>query len=414
MTTILLLLDAFRCSYLTEETTPFLYKCAKEGEYYVGVEQSLGFCERSEILTGLSGDETGFFTAIGFNPPSSPFSKVPWLRFLNVFERAVLFFLNFLPSNLIARVHKKLRYFVSCYFKKFGIMMPAYFIPYSWLSYFTLTEDRIDHRNPNAFQFPTIITLLEKAGRTYFYDTFTALNFQSPFRLDGERLDAVVNDIKESSKDLYLVYIDALDVYGHCYGPDSLEFREVLQQLDRDLKQFTELLESVAPGNRYLFLGDHGMVTVTNRIDAEKEISRLLHSVGLRKGYDVIYFLDSTMIRFWALTDKARSLLTNTITSSEIFNENGSWMDKQTAKSNHVSWPDRRYGDHLWIANPGVLVFPDFFHRYSPCKGMHGYDPKLPESRGMCIHWGEGIYPSVHPVIPLTKIFNLLKINMNL
>ena len=89
-------------------------------------------------------------------------------------------------------------------------------------------------------------------------------------------------------------------------------------------------------------------------------------------------------------------------------------MDDATAKRNHVPWPDRRYGDYLWVADPGILVFPDFFHRLVPCIGMHGYDPKLPESRGMCIFWGEGIPSSKHPVMPLAGVFDLIKRNLEL
>lgn len=414
MPTVLLLLDAFRHDYVSEATTPFLWKCAQAGEHYVGVEQSLGFCERSEILTGLRGDETGFFTAIGFDPPNSPYSKASGLRLLDIAEKMTLFSLGLLPGNFSARVHKKLRYLVNRRFRKRGISMQAYAIPYTWLPYFALTEDRIDHRAFQAFPAPSILELLENEGRSYCYNTFTALNFPSPYQSDSERMGAVVRIAEESPKDLYLVYIGAPDAAGHRYGPESSDFHKVLQQLDMELERFVRDLEQVNSGNRYLFVGDHGMLTVTKRFNAENEISRLLRSTGLRKGRDVIYFLDSTMVRIWAMNDRIRNLLPDALTASELFNENGSWMDKPMAKSNHVPWPDQRYGDHLWVANPGILVFPDFFHRLAPCKGMHGYDPKLPESRGMCIHWGKGISPSKHPVMPLSGVFDLLKRSLEL
>lgn len=414
MAAVLLLLDAFRPDYLTERTTPFLWRCAQEGEYYSGVEQSLGFCERSEILTGLRGDETGFFTAIGFDPPNSPYANLPFLSYLDIVEKVLLFCLNCLPSNFGSRIHKKLRYLVSCRFRKSGILMPSYLIPYSWLPYFALTEDRIDHRNPAAFPTPSILTRLEKAGMTYYYAAFSALNMPSLYKSDCDRLDAVVRESKVSPKDFYLVYIATADSYGHSYGPDSIELQTALRRLDIDLERFVHDLEHTAPGNSYLFLGDHGMMTVTKKINAEKEISRLLRSFRLQKRRDVLYFLDSTMVRFWAISDKARSLLPDMIATSEVFNGNGTWMNNAAAACNHVPWPDRRYGDYLWVANPGNLVFPDFFHRHTPCKGMHGYDPHLPESRGMCICWGKEIPSSKHSVMPLTKAFDILKRNLGL
>jgi len=292
--------------------------------------------------------------------------------------------------------------------------MSPYFIPYSWIHLFALTEDRIDHRDPTAFKTPSIFTLLNTAGRTYCYDSFTALNFQSPYQSDEERLNAVIRNIKKSHKDLYLVYIAAADVYGHAYGPASLEFRHVLIDLDGHLEHFVKTIESFAPGNRYIFLGDHGMATVTNRIDAEKEIIRLLCLTELRKGHDVVYFLDSTMVRLWVMNDKARKRLPHALASSKLFNENGLWMGHALANRCHVPWPDRHYGDYLWVANSGNLVFPDFFHRRLPCKGMHGYDPHLPESHGMCINWGKGVPMNQHTIMPLTKAFNILKENLKL
>ena len=414
MSTILLLLDAFRHDYLKEITTPFLWRCAQEGEYYYNVVQSMGFCERTEILTGLEGDKTGFFTAIGFDPQNSPYVKVPLMRFLGIIEDITLFPLRLFSRNFHTQVQEKMRYLISCQFKEMGITMPSYFIPYSWLPYFSLTEDRIDHRNPAAFQVPTILTLLAEAGRTYCYDTFTALNFNSPYQSDADRLNAVICDIQKSPKDLYLVYIAAPDVFGHWYGPDSLDFRRVLRSLDKDLEHFVQSLEQKVPGNRYVFLGDHGMMTVNKRIDAAKEISRLLRLVRLRKGRDVIYFLDSTMVRLWAISDKARSMLPVVLTKSDMFNRNGTWMDEKIAKRNNVPLSDRRYGDYLWVANPGTLIFPDYFHIRRPCKGMHGYDPHLPESRGTCIHWGSGIPSSKKPVLPLSGVFNVIKRSLEL
>lgn len=414
MSTVFLLLDAFRHDYLSEEVTPFLWRCAQKGEHYLGVEQSLGFCERSEILTGLCGDETGFFTAIGFDPQNSPYAKAPWLRFFHVAEETVLLLLRLFPINTGDKIHKKLRHLISCYFQRIGTSMSTYSIPYLWLPYFALTEDRIDHRSPTAFPTPSILTLLERAGRTYYYDTFTALNFRSSYQSDSERLNAVICDVAESPKDLYLVYIAAPDAYGHRYGPSSPAFQEILHRLDGELERFVLELERTAPGNRYLFLGDHGMLKVTTKVNAEKEISRLLHLANLSKGQDVIYFLDSTMVRLWAISNRARCLLPDILILSELFNENGRWMTNEMAKHNHVPWPDRRYGDYLWTANPSVLVFPDFFHRLAPCAGMHGYDPKLPESQGMCIHWGDGIPSSQHSTMLLTEVFSLLKRSLRL
>ena len=135
---------------------------------------------------------------------------------------------------------------------------------------------------------------------------------------------------------------------------------------------------------------------------------------GLKAGKDVIHFLDSTMVRLWTISARARKVLPGMLRDSAAFAEHGTWMDAERAERDHVPWPDRRYGDHLWVANPGVLVFPDFFHRMAPCKGMHGYDPHLRESQGVCVLWGESVSREEHPTIPLSGVFDILKRSLEL
>jgi len=108
MSTILLLLDAFRNDYLTEQTTPFLWKCAMEGEYYKNVEQSYGFCERTEIFTGKPASESGFFTAIGYDPINSPYKNINGLLLLYMVEQMVLLLLHIAPKKIGSRVHNRL------------------------------------------------------------------------------------------------------------------------------------------------------------------------------------------------------------------------------------------------------------------------------------------------------------------
>ena len=218
MSAILILLDAFRSDYLDEATTPFLWECAQKGEHYQGVVQSMGFCERTEILTGMHGEESGFFTAIGFDPTNSPYADVKWLPLFHATEQAVLLLLRFAPRSFGNKVHKRLRSYAQRYFRKRGIKMPSFLIPYPWLRYFALTEDRLDHRNPDAFPCPSIFSLLEEAGKTYFYDSFTALGLVTPYWSDQGRLDAVIDNLRGEQKDLYLIYVSVPDAQGHRYG----------------------------------------------------------------------------------------------------------------------------------------------------------------------------------------------------
>ena len=84
---ILVLIDALRSDYITEEDSPFLYKFASNNRYCKKVTQSRSFCERAEIFTGLSPRESGYFTAIGYGPEDSPYKGMKILSAFSLFEK---------------------------------------------------------------------------------------------------------------------------------------------------------------------------------------------------------------------------------------------------------------------------------------------------------------------------------------
>ena len=82
MKIVLFLLDAYKEEYISKSNTPFLYNLANEGKYIEKIIPSAGFCERTEIFFGLKPNESGFFTAIGFDPDNSPYKRSRMLTFI--------------------------------------------------------------------------------------------------------------------------------------------------------------------------------------------------------------------------------------------------------------------------------------------------------------------------------------------
>ena len=101
--------------------------------------------------------------------------------------------------------------------------------------------------------------------------------------------------------------------------------------------------------------------------------------------------MDSTLVRLWFFSDKAKSIFSNSLKISDDFNDFGIFIDKDLSERECIPWGDRRYGDIVWWANTGVLVYPDFFHRIEKYKGMHGYNPLLSQNQGTCIVYGKSI-----------------------
>ena len=413
MAVVFFLLDAMRHDYITERNTPFLWRCGQEGEYYKHVIPSFGFCERTEILTGLTPEESGFFTAIGYDPENSPFKGVKLLPLLPLFDIVE----RFIPKKL--RVPGRVtpggfyRYYrgaMSRLLRKFSNSgMSTYCIPFNLLPYFNLTEDRIDHRCKDAFSTPSILQLLENRGQSYFYDSFTALNLP-PNGSDNDRMDLALQAAGKKDYALYFIYISLPDAYGHKYGPESSKLRAALRGMDAELERFIGDFKKKVGDCIFVFLGDHGMVPITRLFDAKQVISSMSKKLGLKVRKDFIYFLDSTLVRMWFFSDKAKQLFTVALKQSDQFNEHGKFIDERIAQEYHIPWGDRRYGDITWWADSGVLVYPDFFHNDGvPYKGMHGYDPELPGSQGMCIVYGENTKRKEIDATPLTSVFDILK-----
>ncbi len=399
MATVFFLLDAFRWDYLDARTTPFLHSCAAGGHHYQRVVPGFGFCERAEILTGKKPAETGYFTAIGYAPEMSPYRSLQTaLRVLDLAERLI-------PIRQASRLLRRL---VRRMAAKQPHRMNPYRIPLDILHCFTLTEDYYDHRDPGAFDVPTLFRLLEQRGESYFYDSYTSLNFPRSSS-DGERL-AMVLDAAKDRHSLYMIYNSTPDHFGHLYGAGAPETVAALRRMDGELEKFLGEFERHRPGSSYVFLGDHGMVEVEKRLDVGAIVRKAARSAGLRIRRDYLYFLDSTLCRLWFLNERALRRLSGRLLESETLRSNGMFIDEAVARRESIPFGDRRYGDLIWWAAPGILVSPDFFHRRGELvRGMHGYDPRHQSSRGTCIVYGERHKPAVTPEIKLTGIYGILQ-----
>ena len=240
------------------------------------------------------------------------------------------------------------------------------------------------------------------------------MNFSSENNSDNSRLDSAINNINDDRYALFLIYIEELDAIGHNYGPNSEEIDASLKSLDTRLKQFYSKVTIEKPDSNFIYLGDHGMSEVSKVVDVERELHKIESRLTLKKHRDYIYFLDSTIMRIWFMSDEKKNKFQKALSNNIILNQNGIFLDEAFAEKYNIPWGDRKYGDSVWIANDGTLIFPDFFHREYPYKGMHGYDPKLRENQGVCIVTGKNIGKKEIESVQLTDIYEILKNNLDL
>lgn len=375
MSTVLILVDAFRWDYINKTNTPFLYNLSKKNIYVKRIKPGVGFCERTEIFTGMRPIQSKNFTALGFAPEKSFYRKY----------KRVLKVLSFVEKSIIIN-NMLFRKILNRIFRVLGANFQTYQIPLDLLQYFDLTEDKFDHYEEHAFVSESIFDVMKKKDKKYFYDTFTSLKMhKNNINSDQGRINLLFDNIS-SNIDLYLLYLADSDTYGHLYGPDSPRMKNVVAEIDKKLENLINTFTKKDKDAKFIVLGDHGMLGVSKYLDLIKLIKE---NTSLKINEDFVVFLDSTIARFWCLNEKSKMDIKGLL-SHEPFSKYGTVIDKQIAKGFNIPYTDKKYGDIIWWANPGVLIFPDYFHKYKRYKGMHGYNPKDENSHGFCVISYEG------------------------
>ena len=102
---------------------------------------------------------------------------------------------------------------------------------------------------------------------------------------------------------MLFLYTSALDSVMHGSGPESGPTRARLAGYDRQITFLTEKARRRYREVRVFVFGDHGMAPVSGVHD----LWGALAGLGLRMPNDYVFFLDSTMARFWFRHDEARA-----------------------------------------------------------------------------------------------------------
>ena len=411
MRVVLFLLDAFRFDYISKKETPFLWDCCKKGNYIKHIIPSAGFCERAEIFTGLKPNESGFFTAIGYDPVNSPYKGKSLLK---VFGKLELFFYNMLEIFSFRNKVQVQWIIRRLLIKVYGILdkevykLKFYSIPLSFLQYFNLTEDNVELEEIKLEQTKTIFNLIENNFGNYFMGSFTSLGKPS----NGDDKNRIKIALEANQNGLYTftpIYISAADTIGHKFGTNSIELKKTITEIDKILKEATHSFSTNDNDFVFVFLGDHGMTDVDSSIDIEKHLKIISGKNSLKVGVDFIYFLDSTIFRIWFMNSRSRNILESILLRDDLLLKNGTFLSESLANKYDIPFRDIRYGDMTWWANTGTLIFPDFFHRKIKYKAMHGYNPEDLSTHGTCIILGNGINKNELDQLHLSQIFHELK-----
>ena len=381
-TVVLIVCDAIRWDYLNSYDTPFLIELANKGIYIRKIRPSLGFCERVEMFTGARPEDSGYFTAFTFDKHKSDFKILSnnELKLLKILRK-----ISYIVGYKMKLSKKIIDNLIRLYLIKFrNITQPLYEIPTVFLKEISLTEDFKNMYVKNGLNIESIFDIMVAENKTFLYDTFASLRMWT-FYSDDRRIRVFLRKVRRKHYDLCMLYLGEGDGVGHFYGPDSTERRIMTRKLDRRIRNIVFSISKIYPKAFFIILGDHGMVAVNRYVNAFLKIIKWSKKYNLIMNKDYKFFLDSTMIRIWTKCQKARKAFSTMFNMDTELINLGFLLDEKKIKFYHLPKRIEYYGDFIWLAKPGVVIYPDFFHVIDKVKGMHGYDPHFDEQKGFAI-----------------------------
>ncbi|HEX9815410.1 MAG TPA: alkaline phosphatase family protein, partial [Candidatus Thermoplasmatota archaeon] len=249
---------------------------------------------------------------------------------------------------------------------------PAW-IPAKFLPFFRPAEDMKPIHEPGALGTTSIFDLCRSNGLRFHY-------LANPENGDDDLVyKSLVRELRASAPyDLFVAQISVTDNEGHTHGPFSNEIQKThLRGLDERLASIHAALVAGYDSWDLFVCGDHGMAPVERKVN----VLRTLAQLDVKPAKDYVVFVNSTLVVFWYLTEKGRTLIEAALPGIA-----GAHVVEPDERRRLRVPTDKASGDRMLAADPGVLFWPDYFHvTDSKIRGMHGYFDKSQETHGTAI-----------------------------
>ena len=300
------------------------------------------------ILTGAKPSEHGHLSLFAYAPERSPFKGLSRLgRFLkpsSFWERGRV-------RNVLTRIARKYYGFTG-YFN-------LYSMPFDRIGLMDYMEkDDIFAKNGLA-PCMNLRDVLEEKKISYHISDWRAS--------EEENLMTAGTAMAAEKPTFMFIYTAALDALRHDHSPDETMVRNKLLWYERKIHELLETAKSAYDDFTFTIISDHGMTDLTQTVDMKKTVE----STGLVFNEDYAACYDSTMFRVHYLKDGVREVI-HKVVDGKMFP--GHWLDGGELVKYGIDFPDHRYGDEIFLLEPGVQIVPSDLCR-KPLHGMHGYGP---------------------------------------
>jgi hypothetical protein len=284
----------------------------------------------------------------------------------------LLRFFKWLPRSITSR--RRFRRWLSKFLQgplKFRGYFDLYNIPFEHISLFDFSEKKSPlkpggmNRGGNIFDFLEMRTIPYHVSNPAFSET--------------QNLTNLIGEIRKESIDFAFVYWPDLDGLLHMVGNKSAEVPAKLRVYEQRLEQLLSHAEEHYQEVRLYIFSDHGMANCTELLDLKSSIEAL----PLEFGKDYVAVYDSTMARFWfpgseerdASTPNPRDMIAQCLNGIP----QGRIMPDSELKELRALFPDRYFGELIYLVKEGVLIVPSHMGQ-RPITAMHGYHPEEPHS----------------------------------
>jgi hypothetical protein len=364
-------IDALEAEHVNNRDMPFLYSLAKR--YYTSrIATSLTFTQFVEVFAGLRPQESGIWTMF----KKGDKSVYGWTKMVRpLFDLTKILGMESLNTKVID-VLTNLRLLLrgKTYFATKSRIPIRYLHNFTWFSKDSISKEGILTGRK------TIFDELSDANMDYAFISLPYIRSGNSSRICSKDSDeyAVKKAIEVFRKKRlrYIhIYLKGVDSITHKHGLDSPIVKAKRREIDSILER---LYRSIKKGNEnagFMFFSYHGMVKVRGELNIKAELDK----ANIVEGKDYLGFYESTIARFWCT-----EMVGKRIKEALKYVKGGRVLSDKDRKKFGIDFSSNEYGDVFFLAEPGILLLPNYFQGERGVVAMHTYEP-IRELDGMLV-----------------------------
>ncbi|HVB80569.1 MAG TPA: alkaline phosphatase family protein [Candidatus Binataceae bacterium] len=272
---------------------------------------------------------------------------------------------------------------------RFSGYFSIYKVPLRYLPLLDVAEKRDIYRPGGIPGSTSIFDLLQANGcawRSYSYHQGS----------DFSLIDRAREDLDCGAAGFYFLYLSQVDAFLHAHADSPPLVAARLAEYDARLTDLCRVARRRHARVRLRIFSDHGMAPTRASVD----LRPILGALPAAAPRDYLCLLDSTMARFWFFAAGTRALVMNALDDGGA----GRWLDEAELRSLRAWFPDRRYGEEIYLLPEGRVFAPSHMGLAAP-NGMHGFHPDAAHSKAALLSSEECGAGVEH----ITAVFGLMR-----